>query len=82
LNSDRPVPLTRAFFSVSFEGDPNRLTKRRGSAGVGDPEDWVFRGLRIRIAAQVGEINKADWRDVVFGDPLERRADACRGRLS
>src|SRR6516165_3620600 len=76
-NSGRSVPLTRPFFSLSFEGDPNRLTKRRISAGIGDPEDWIFRGLGIRIAAQVGEIDKANWRDVVFGDPLERRAEVC-----
>ena len=69
--------MTRPFFSLSFACDPNRLTKRRGSAGVGDPEDWIFRGLGIRIAAQVGEIDKANWRDVVFGDPLERWAEVC-----
>jgi hypothetical protein len=58
-----------------LKADPNRFAERCGSARIGHPKDWVFRGLRIRMAAQVGEIDKADWCDIVLAHPVECRAE-------
>ena len=78
LNSGSSVPLTGPYVSViSFLGDLNSLTKTRSSVGIGHPEHRIFRGLGIRIAAQVSEIDQAHRRNLVFGDPLEGRAEVC-----
>ena len=60
---------------VLLKANPERLAERCRSARTGHPEDWVFGGLRVGMAAQVSEIDKTDWRDVVFGHPVERRAE-------
>ena len=65
----------RAIFVFSFNADPYRFTKRRRSTGVGDPKHRIFRRLGERIAAQVGEIDQANRRDIILSDPFERRAE-------
>jgi len=45
---------------ASLKANPERVAERCHFAGVGYPQDRVFRGLCKGIAAQVSEVDKAD----------------------
>src|SRR5438552_49299 len=68
--------LAHGFVLLSLKADPHRFTERCRSAGVSHPKDRIFRRLRDRIAAQIGEIDQADRRNIILSDPLEHRAKA------
>jgi hypothetical protein len=49
--------------------------KGRGPAGIGHPEYWIIRGCRVRVAAQVREVDQAYRHDLVLFNPLKDRAE-------
>src|SRR5579859_209490 len=51
--------------------DPDGLRERSNSARIRYPEDRILRWFRIRIAAQVGQVDKASGRDAIDFDPFK-----------
>ena len=66
---------TLAEFLLLVGGDANRLAKGRRPAGIGYPEDWIFRDRGIGMAAQIGEIDKTHRCNVVCLNPFEYWAE-------
>src|SRR5260370_21612168 len=57
--------------SVSIDVDAQCFAERARPAGVGYPENGIIRGLRIRMAAQVRQVDKAGWPHRIRFNPFK-----------
>src|SRR6185437_7382989 len=59
----------------SVDGNFDGLAKGSAPSGIGDPEDRIGRRTRVRVAAQISQVDKAHRRHASGLDPFEHWAE-------